>query len=56
MDFKIGDIYQDADILKTAGKYADQVLTEDSGLTKQEHKLLGKHMENVLNAVDFRTI
>ncbi len=56
MDFKIGDIYQDADLLKAAGEYADRVLSEDEGLEKPEHALLGKYMENLLNSVDFRTI
>ena len=56
MDFKIGDIYQDADLLKAAGEYADRVLSEDEGLEKLEHALLGKYMENLLNSVDFRTI
>ena len=56
MDFKIGDIYQDADLLKAAGEYADRVLEEDEGLEKPEHAMLGKYMENLWNAVDFRTI
>lgn len=56
MDFKLGDIYQDTDVLKTAKKYADKVLDEDAGLEKPENKMLGKYMENVLNAVDFWTI
>ncbi len=56
MDFKIGDIYQDADLLKAAGEYADRVLEEDEGLEKPEHAMLGKYMENLLNSVDFRTI
>ena len=56
MSFKIGDIYQDADLLKAAGEYADRVLEEDEGLEKPEHAMLGKYMENLWNAVDFRTI
>ncbi len=56
MDFKIGDIYQDADLLKRAGKYADRILEEDGDLIRPENEMLGKHMDNVLNAVDFRTI
>lgn len=56
MDFKIGDIYQDADLLKTAGDYASRALEEDADLIKPENEMLGKYMENVLNAVDFRTI
>ena len=56
MDFKIGDIYQDAGLLKTAGEYADKILAEDEELEKPEYRMLGKYMENVLDAVDFRTI
>lgn len=56
MDFKLGDIYQDTDILKTAASYADKVLEEDAGLEQPENQMLGKYMENVLNAVDFWTI
>ena len=56
MDFKLGDIYQDTDVLKTAAGYADKVLEEDAGLEKPENEVLGKYMENVLNSVDFWTI
>lgn len=56
MDFKIGDIYQDADLVKTAGEYADRILAEDKDLEKPEHKMLGEHIESMLNSVDFWTI
>ncbi len=56
MDFKLGDIYQDTDILKAAAKYADKLLEEDAMLEKPENEMLGKYMDNVLNAVDFWTI
>lgn len=56
MDFKIGDIYQDADVVKTAGEYVDKILAEDKELAKPEHKMLGEHMESMLNSVDFWTI
>ena len=44
MDFKIGDIYQDAGLLKTAGEYADKILAEDEELEKPEYRMLGKYM------------
>lgn len=56
MDFRIGDIYQDAEVLKTAGEYADRVLAEDEQLAGPEQETLGKYMENLLHSVDFRTI
>ena len=42
--------------MKTAGEYADKILAEDEELEKPEYRMLGKYMENVLDAVDFRTI
>lgn len=56
MDFRIGDIYQDAEVLKTAGEYADRVLAEDEQIAGPEQETLGKYMENLLHSVDFRTI
>lgn len=56
MDFKIGDIYQDADVLKRAGEYADRLLEKDMTLQMPENQALAKHIEMVLNSVDFKTI
>ena len=56
MDFKIGDIYQDANVLKEAGKCADALLAEDEKLEKEAHRPLLKQLTNVINQVDFRTI
>lgn len=56
MDFKIGDIYQDANVLKKAGACVDALLSEDEALTKPSHLPLRNYLDNVLNSVDFRTI
>ena len=56
MDFKIGDIYQDADVLKKAGECVDRLLALDEELALPEHEALGRYMENALNSVDFRTL
>lgn len=56
MDFHIGDIYQDADILKTAADCADCLLAEDGELALPEHASLLGYLNCVLNSVDFRTI
>ncbi len=56
MDFKIGDIYQDAQILKQASECAQSLLEDDENLDKACHFQLKKNLENKLNSVDFRTI
>lgn len=55
--FRIGDIYNDADMLKLASEAVEQLLAEDEGLNKPEHQLLQKHISTAAaNGVDFRTI
>lgn len=44
MGFKLGDIYQDADLLKAAAKTADELLTDDPGLDRREHQKLREHV------------
>lgn len=56
MDFHIGDIYQDADVLKTADDCADCLLAEDGELVLPKHASLLEYLNCVLNSVDFRTI
>ncbi len=57
MDFKIGDIYQDAGILKEASEAAEQVLQEDDCLEQAGNRYLKKYIqEGMLKFVDFRTI
>lgn len=56
MDFKIGDIYQDANVLKEAGECVDRLLAEDEELMRPEHADLREYLDGALNSVDFRTI
>ncbi len=57
MDFKIGDIYQDAGILKEASEAAEQILREEDGLEQADRQYLKKYIEEgLLKFVDFRTI
>lgn len=45
MDFRIGDIYQDADILKTASEAAASILQEDPFLTREGHRYLKEKLD-----------
>ena len=57
MDFHLGDIYQDAGILKEASDAADQILADDADFSLPEHEELKKYIEiGMLKFVDFRTI
>lgn len=56
MDFKIGDIYQDADLLKRAESCVRRLLAEDEDLDRPEHEALLAYVNQTLNVVDFRTI
>lgn len=57
MEFRIADIYQDANLLKEVSVKVDELLKKDADLTLTEHVDL-KHylMENTGNFVDFRSI
>jgi len=55
--FRLGDIYNDAGLLKTAGMWVDRLLAEDEKLLKKENETLRIYLENgKWNAIDFRTI
>lgn len=56
MDFKIGDIYQDAGVLREAEECVEELLLSDRDLSLPEHRALCLYLENMRNAVDFRTI
>ncbi len=44
LEFKIGDVFTDAGILKAAGEEADKLLREDPGLEQEEHQLLKRRL------------
>lgn len=55
--FRIGDIYNDADMLKIAGECAEKILAEDPGLNSETYKELRNYFKNgISNMVDFNTI
>lgn len=45
MDFRLGDVYQDAEILKRANEAAGEILKEDAGLEKEENRKLRRRLE-----------
>ena len=38
LDFKLGDVFQDAKILQRASEAAEQLISEDENLEKQNHQ------------------
>ena len=49
MDFRLGDVFQDAKILKAASEAAAGILDEDPGLERQKHACLKKAMGQMLS-------
>lgn len=57
LEFKIADIYQDADILKKVSVTVDNILKEDRDLEMEKYASLKRYvMENAGKFVDFRSI
>ena len=57
LNFQIGDIYRDADLLKEAANRADRLLKEDPDLQDASHAALREAVvERGLKAVDFKTL
>ncbi len=56
MDFKIGDVYQDAGLLKKAEKCVEKLLAKDEELALEEHRALRAYVEKSFGEGDFRTI
>ncbi len=55
--FRIGDIYNDADVLKMASECAEEILEVDPDLKTEEYKELQNYFEDgISNLVDFKTI
>lgn len=49
MEFKIGDIYNDAEILKNASEAAGEILTLDFDLILPQHKALKEHLKGYMS-------
>ena len=45
MEFSIGDVFTDADILKEASEAAEEVLSEDETLTLEKHRVLREKID-----------
>lgn len=57
MEFRIADIYQDAEILKRVSMTVDELLSEDENLETKRCAPLKRYLnENAGNLIDFRTI
>lgn len=56
LDFKLGDIYNDASVLKEASECAKQLLEEDKEFQLEKNRLLKQFLESQTRMVDFRSI
>ena len=56
LDFKIGDIYQDSDLLLSASSLADRIAAEDPEETGSRYSLLYEKEKENWNSIDFRSI
>ncbi len=57
MDFRIADVYQDAEILEKASDAVNDILAADQALNAEKYAGLKRYLnENAGNFVDFRTI
>lgn len=55
--FKVGDIYQDAELLKEASEMVNMILDKDPDLVSKEHLPLKEHLKSAWeNTIDFRSI
>lgn len=55
--FKIGDIYNDADMLKMASEWAEKILLDDPELKSDTYKCINTYFQELsLNGIDFTSI
>lgn len=52
LDFRLGDIFQDAKILQNANEAAGKLLREDPNLELPNHRALAEHMKQILSESD----
>ncbi len=50
MEFKLADIFTDADVLKTVSEEVKEIIREDPMLEGEEYRVLGERMEQYLGA------
>ena len=55
MDFRIGDVFQDSELLKKAGEAAGEILSEDPLLEGEKYKLLGEKLAAYISGSNLET-
>ena len=55
MDFRIGDVFQDSELLKKAGEAAGGILREDPLLEGEKYKLLGEKLAAYISGSNLET-
>lgn len=56
LDFKVGDIYQDSDLLLTASSLAERIASQDPEEKQEKYRRLYERMKENGNSIDFKTI
>ena len=56
LDFKVGDIYQDSDLLLIASSLAERIAAQDPDEKLEQYSLLYERMKQDGNSIDFKTI
>lgn len=55
MDFRIGDVFQDSELLKKAGEASGEILREDPLLESEKYKLLGEKLAAYISGNNLET-
>lgn len=55
MDFRIGDVFQDSELLKKAGEASEEILREDPLLEGEKYKLLGEKLAAYISGNNLET-
>lgn len=55
MDFRIGDVFQDSELLKKAGEASGEILREDPLLEGEKYKLLGEKLAVCISGNNLET-
>ncbi len=49
LEFKLADVFTDANLLKTVSEEVNRLLEDDPALEKEEHRMLGRRLERYLD-------
>ena len=55
MDFRIGDVFQDSELLKKVGEASGEILREDPLLEGEKYKLLGEKLAAYVSGNNLET-